>query len=378
MTMKIYIPVSIVIFLYLSACSPATENQGNPTLTPAGSSISQISPTISSNQPPLQTSIPLCPDNICPTLIATPTLGTTSESPLQLVLPQSIGEPVSGWRPPLYPAPWAVSPVDHFYFARPIAANNIDFILPDYRYGGLFQGTDIVHTGIDIPAEYGTPVVASASGTVVWAGYGLYSQRKSNTNDPYGQAIVIRHDFGYQGKALHTVYAHLSEIDVAEGQWVETGQQIGLVGNTGFTTGPHLHFEVRVEDDSYFSSRNPELWLVPPQGWGVLVGSVLTTYGALHDGQKVFVQSMDNDLSLSVFTYGKEAVHPDDYYGENLVLSDLPAGRYRVFVPYLGSLFDHEVVIAPGQVTYFKFKGFRGFYDEPPPIPGMDSLTPTP
>jgi murein DD-endopeptidase MepM/ murein hydrolase activator NlpD len=365
----------IVISIFLVSCVPSSAQQVIPTLPVESSLTAQNSFT---SEPPLLTSIPQCPENSCPTPYSTPSLAVAPESTPQFVLPRSDGEPVSGWRPPLYPVPWAVSPNDHFFFVRPIAANHIDFILPDYRYGGLFQGTDIVHTGIDIPADYGTPVLAAAPGTVVWAGYGLYSQRKSNTKDPYGQAIVIRHDFGYKGKALHTVYAHLSEIDVTEGQWVDTGQQIGLVGNTGFTTGPHLHFEVRVETDSYFSSRNPELWLVPPQGWGVLVGSVLTTYGALHDGQKVFVQSMDNDQAWSVYTYGKEAVQPDDYYGENLVLSDLPAGRYRVLVPYLGSLFDHEVVIAPGQVTYFKFKGFRGFFDEPPPIPGLDSLTPTP
>jgi murein DD-endopeptidase MepM/ murein hydrolase activator NlpD len=373
--MKINFFYSLVIGVLLVSCAPPSAGQVIPSSTDESSSIAQ---NPSATVVLLPTSIPTCPDNICPTPFSTPGLITTPETTPQFVLPRSDGEPVSGWRPPLYQVPWAVSPIDHFFFVRPIAANQIDFILPDYRYGGLFQGTDIVHTGIDIPADYGTPVLAAAPGTIVWAGYGLYSELKSNKKDPYGQAIVIKHDFGYNGHSLYTVYAHLSEIDVAEGQWVDTGTQIGLVGNTGFTTGPHLHFEVRVAENSYFTSRNPELWLVPPQGWGVLVGSVLTTYGALHASQKVYVQSMDNDQSWSVYTYGKEAVQPDDYYGENLVLSDLPAGRYKVLVPYLGSLFDHEVIIAPGQVTYFKFKGFRGFFDERPPVPGLDSLTPTP
>jgi hypothetical protein len=274
--------------------------------------------------------------------------------------------------------PWAVSPYDHFYFKRPIAVNSIDFILPDYRYGGLFTGTNIVHTGIDIPADLGTPVLASAPGTVTWTGYGLYSQKRSNKEDPYGKAVVIRHDFGYQGKALYTVYAHLNQIDVAEGQWVDAGQQVGLVGNTGFTTGPHLHFEVRIDPGNYITSRNPELWLAPPQGWGVLVGSIQTTYGALFSGRKVYVQGLDNDINTSVFSYGLESVNPDEYYNENLVLSDLPAGRYRILIDYLGGLIDHEVEIRPGQITYFKFKGFKGFFDEPPPVPGLESLTPTP
>ena len=60
------------------------------------------------------------------------------------------------------------------------------------------------------------------------------ARRKPTRTIPYGKAVVIRHDFGHKGKALYTVYAHLNQIDVAEGQWVDVGQQVGLVGNTGF------------------------------------------------------------------------------------------------------------------------------------------------
>jgi murein DD-endopeptidase MepM/ murein hydrolase activator NlpD len=368
----------LFIGLFLASCATPAANQAQPSLPTAISNADQplTSPLLPTT--PDQTSAPLCPEATCPPILPTPSLEATPEQPLQLVLPQSSGEPVSGWRPPLYPVPWAVSPNDHFYFIRPITANYIDFILPDYRYGGVFTGTNIVHTGIDIPADYGTPVVAAGPGTVVWTGYGLYSQKKSNKKDPYGQAVVIRHDFGYNGQDLYTVYAHLSEIGVAEGQWLDTGQQLGLVGNTGFTTGPHLHFEVRVGRNDYFTSRNPELWLAPSQGWGVLAGSVQTTYGTLYNSRKVYIQGLDNNINVSVYTYGLEAVQSDDYYNENMVLSDLPAGRYRVLIQFYGALLDHEVEIRPGQVTYFKFKGFRGYFDEPPPIAGLESLTPTP
>lgn len=376
--MQIYKVSLASICLILIACTPGAAPQELP-----ATAIMADSPTEQSTIPlPASTEEQLdvqsCPEGNCPAIEPTSAPVETQGAPLQIVLPPTNGEPVSGWRPPLYPIPWAVSPNDHFYFQRPIAANYIDFILPDYRYGGLFTGTDIVHTGIDIPADPGTPVLAAAPGTVTWAGYGLYSQKKTNKDDPYGKAVLIRHDFGHKGKALYTVYAHLNQIDVAEGQWVDTGQQVGLVGNTGFTSGPHLHFEVRIDAGDYISSRNPELWLAPPQGWGVLVGSVQTTYGALFAGRKVYVQGLDNDINTSVFTYGLESVNPDEYYDENLVLSDLPAGRYRILVPFLNSLLDHVVEIRPGQITYFKFKGFRGYFDEPPPIPGLESLTPTP
>jgi len=92
-------------------------------------------------------------------------------------------------------------------------------------------GTVRMHTGIDFGASTGTPVRAAADGTVVSAGpYG-----------GYGNATIIDH-----GNGLATLYGHQSRILVASGQRVTRGQVIGLVGSTGYATGPHLHFEVRV------------------------------------------------------------------------------------------------------------------------------------
>ena len=79
-------------------------------------------------------------------------------APFRFVLPTPGAEPVSGWRPPLYPVPWAVSAYDHFYFARPIAADNVNWPLAEYRYGGVFFAPNIVHTGVDIDAEEDTPL----------------------------------------------------------------------------------------------------------------------------------------------------------------------------------------------------------------------------
>ena len=148
----------------------------------------------------------------------------------------------------------------------------------DYRYGGVFFKPSAVHTGIDIPAKLGTSVLASGPGEVVWAGWGLYSGDPSNQDDPYGLAVVILHDFGYQDLPLYTVYAHLDQVDVVPGQWLQTGDMLGNVGETGFTTGPHLHFEVRLGNNTYFNTSNPELWLVQPQGWGVLAARITDSY----------------------------------------------------------------------------------------------------
>jgi hypothetical protein len=186
---------------------------------------------------------------------------------------------------------------------------------------------------------------------------------------------VIRHDFGYQGKTLYTVYAHMSEIIALEGQRVQTGDVVGLVGDTGITTGPHLHFEVRTGENTFFTTYNPELWTAPPQGWGVLVGKLTGEHGDLLNQYPVEVRPLPSERPLrTVITYAAKVVNPDPYYQENLVLSDLPAGIYKVLINYKEKNFQVFVEIFPGQVTYFTFTDKDGFQVIPPPPPKLDFL----
>ena len=90
------------------------------------------------------------------------------------------------------------------------------------------------HSGQDIDAQTGDPVVAGASGTVSFVG----------VQNGYGNLIVIDH-----GGGLTTRYGHLSHIDIAQNQTVARGQFIGRVGSTGRSTGPHLHYEIRINDE---------------------------------------------------------------------------------------------------------------------------------
>ena len=179
-----------------------------------------------------------------------------------------------------------------FISARPIAADEVNWPLADYRYGGVFL-PNVVHTGIDIPSPTGTPVLAAGSGRVVWAGYGLFMGSEDFT-DPYGLSVAIKHDFGYQGENLFTIYGHISRMDVARGQQVEAGDVLGLSGETGKVTGPHLHFEVRIGRNTFSRSRNPELWLAPPQGWGILAGHIMGTSGAKMVSQPVTIRSKES------------------------------------------------------------------------------------
>ena len=94
------------------------------------------------------------------------------------------------------------------------------------------------YNGIDLAAPIGTPILASAGGAIIIA-------RTSGYNGGYGLYVAVKHDNGTQ-----TVYGHMSRVSVTVGQRIDQGQVIGAVGNTGRSTGPHLHFEVR-------GARNP-------------------------------------------------------------------------------------------------------------------------
>ncbi|WP_369186143.1 M23 family metallopeptidase [Streptomyces sp. R08] len=120
--------------------------------------------------------------------------------------------------------------------------------------GGMWQST---HSGQDFAVPSGTNVVAAHGGTVVKAG-----GNGAGDGPAYGNAIVIKH-----GNGTYSQYAHLSRIDVRVGQVVKTGQHIARSGNTGNSTGPHLHFEIRTTAN-YGSAIDPVAFL---RGKGVSV-----------------------------------------------------------------------------------------------------------
>jgi murein DD-endopeptidase MepM/ murein hydrolase activator NlpD len=109
------------------------------------------------------------------------------------------------------------------------------------RYGNRthpIYGDQRFHAGIDIGGGAGAPISAADGGTVILAG----------PSGGYGNLVVISHGT-VNGRNLTTAYAHQSTILVREGQGVDRGQQIGRIGNTGASAGPHLHFEVRRDGD---------------------------------------------------------------------------------------------------------------------------------
>lgn len=104
------------------------------------------------------------------------------------------------------------------------------------RFGSVSSVRSSAHTGLDISAPAGSSIKAAASGTVTWSGY----------KGSYGYLAVITHSNGIQ-----TYYGHCSKLYVSAGQTVSQGETIAAVGSTGNSTGPHLHFEIRVNGVAY-------------------------------------------------------------------------------------------------------------------------------
>jgi murein DD-endopeptidase MepM/ murein hydrolase activator NlpD len=117
--------------------------------------------------------------------------------------------------------------------AKPQAGNKMNWPTVGYRITQYYSWR---HTAVDIANKTGTPIYAADSGTIEYAGWGT----------GYGNQIVINH-----GGGKKTRYAHLSKFYISKGQEVTKGQAIGAMGSTGWSTGPHLHFEVIINNVKY-------------------------------------------------------------------------------------------------------------------------------
>ncbi|MBW1600815.1 M23 family metallopeptidase [Streptomyces sp. JJ66] len=126
-------------------------------------------------------------------------------------------------------------------FVAPVKGGNVT---TPYKSGGAMWSSG-KHSGIDFAAPTGTPVKSIGAGTVVTAGWG----------GAYGNNIVVKHADG-----TFTQYGHLSKIGVTLGEQVGKGEEIGKVGSTGNSTGPHLHFEARTSP-AYGSDMDPVSYL---------------------------------------------------------------------------------------------------------------------
>ena len=360
----------LVLTLPLAACqSAATSATSTPFEAPRIPNTATA--TLASSSTPTATVMPTVR---APESRAIPTLAPFPLSAEQL---QAAAAPVIFSQPADASAPMARNANDHFYFTLPVDADLVRNAVPSQRYAVIEEDPEVnsAHLGLDFSVNSRTKVLAAAPGKVIWASYGLLYNSTTYLEDPYGISVVILHEFGYEGGRLYTVYAHLSEVKVAVGDVVERGQLIALSGSTGLSSGPHLHFEVRAGTNTIYFTRNPELWIAPPEGEGTLVGRVENSFGYQLMNRLVEVRSIETGKRTYLYTYASAyRVLPDDYYEENLVLSELPAGRYEIGIPYLSVWQRAEIEIKPGAVTYFEFKGTNGYSFDLPAVPRPENL----
>ena len=244
-------------------------------------------------------------------------------------------------------------------FGFPIAPPGSNLIETSYRFGSTQSGDRIPHDGVEMVNPEGTQVVAVSDGLVYFSGDDRSIQR-GRFLDFYGDLIILEHHFENYSKPIYTLYAHLSQIIVKEGESVSKGQEIGLVGASGAAFTNHLHFEVRVGNPFLENARNPELFLPlnPPEKQsevGILIGSLRDQVGDLLPGVSVVIQNVQNgelilDNPIYVESYA-QSISGDENWNENFVVSNLQVGNYRVSAYANQYLLEEFITIKPNEYS---------------------------
>jgi len=270
------------------------------------------------------------------------------------------------WQPPPLQEPISLDPRDHYWLARPVDSNATNYGLFYYPFGSDGPNNDYrIHHGIDMPNPVGESIRAAGPGIVLWAASGFRVEQSdgsiSEYTSSYGNTVLIQHDFGYRGQPIYTLYAHMSAILVARGQRVQTGDIIGLVGDTGVVTGSHVHFEVRVGRNSIYAVHNPVLWMVPYVDYGTIAGRVIGPNGQLLTDQDISVIDRATGRVVQTTTSyiwrdnnedGFSDVNSDPSWGENFALGDIPRGRYQVVTRIDGQRVARLVDVVPGTTAF--------------------------
>lgn len=252
-----------------------------------------------------------------------------------------------------------------FILAHPLEAvtsKTIDTALP---FGLYLRERRDSQRGINFLVSSGRPVMASAGGKVVVAEFdngGPYSTPGYN----YGNLVVIKHDLPQVSEPVFTLYAHLSEISVSEGDQVEKGDQIGLVGNTGDVRGSVMHFEVRIGGNSHKEARSPLLWLKAMQSptggkLGAIAGTIRDANGEFMNIQNIVFEQLAGSGSGVIDTFYSRTYSGDSLMGrqpweENFSKALLPPGEYQI--TFLWNNVFHQMVVdvEAGKLTLVNFK----------------------
>jgi hypothetical protein len=242
----------------------------------------------------------------------------------------------------------------HFY----LGSLGGGFISSSYRYGSVGPGQFFApHHGVDFSLPGGSNLVAVAAGTIYYAGNDL-ERLFGPQNDFYGNLVVLQLAQGYNGRAVYALYGHMDQVAVQTGQAVGAGEVLGTVGATGVALGAHPHLEVRLDNpDSYWNTRNPELWLAPGGGLGTLAVRVTNAAGFYLPGVRVDFVCGDA-APRYMETYWYSGVNPDDGYGENAAMMNLPPGYCDLEATVAGEKIVYkDALVSPGEVSFVVMTG---------------------
>ncbi len=316
-------PLAATEFLATRVQQVLTENAA--TLTSAPTAIASVTPIPS--QTPTRTPVPT----------GTP---TPTASPYPTLVLANFPTP---------PAAFAGEP--HFFFGRPIGEGGNMFIASSYRYGSTGSHRFETHHGVEFPNAAGVPLVAVAPGIIYYAG-GDQAQAFGPQKDFYGNLIVLEVTQPWRDHNVYVLYGHMDQVLVQIGQPVNAGDVLGTVGASGVALGAHLHLEARLDKpESYWDTRNPELWLKPRDKTGTVAVRVTNERGQYLPGVRVGFTCSDGAYRF-LDTYWDFGVNPDDAYGENAAMTDVPEGFCQFETTFAGKKLKQTAWVTAGEVTF--------------------------
>jgi murein DD-endopeptidase MepM/ murein hydrolase activator NlpD len=373
----------VVICLGAVGCAGASQDEAGASQDEAGASQNEAGVP---SQPAVLEAIPSATATLLPNRTPEPPTLTSVPSPLPASseTPRAM-EPTPALTATVCPVDAAAQPCSYpgvLLLSLPVAPPANTQVDGTYRFGSTQKKKRDPHHGVEFLNAASTPVLAAGDGVVVVAGTDAGANMPPSYSpwvNFYGNLVVIEHRFpaaeqgaipGFEGP-LYTLYAHLSEVLVEEGQEVRQGQEIGKIGMTGGATGNHLHFEARLGENTYAAAHNPELWLrgseaapadsaAPTDVAGALAGRVFDPAGKPVAVKSIVVEHLvdgagsASDWEIYLDSYEEKALLGRPPWGESFAAGNLPPGWYRISFPR-GGLQSQEVQILPGELVVVTF-----------------------
>lgn len=258
----------------------------------------------------------------------------------------------------------AIMPTWKPKFGRPIGTDGNQYIDQTYRWGSTMGGNFQPHQGVEFNNPDGTPVHAIGDGVVEWSG----------PAEAGALTVAIRHAPMQMpdgsSRYIYSVYYHNSALLAQVGDTVHRGDVISRVGNTGRATNDHMHLEVHaspfdsvgliVDPDVRYPPyvTNPELWIEPMPGTGLIAGRVVDASGNPVPQTRIYGirKPLPRETPLAfVETYGPRN-KPSPMYGENFAISDVPAGVYHLKAKVGDGWVERSVTVAPGVMSWVELR----------------------